>query len=81
MSLQKFIPYLVVELLVEIVVVDDVDFTLVLLDIEGIFDVERLVVHSLVVRSCCAKLLSPYLCCELRVEQLVDLIVVVKVVL
>ena len=81
MSLQKFIPYLVVELLVEIVVVDDVDFAYVLLDVEDTLDVEHLVVHSLVVRSCCAKPLSPYLCCELRVEQLVDLIVVVKVVL
>ena len=71
-------PYLVVELLVEIVVVDDVDFAYVLLDVEDTLDVERLVVHSLVVRSCCAKPLSPYLCCELRVEQLVDLIVVVQ---
>ena len=74
-------PYLVVELLVEIVVIDDVDFAYVLLDVEDTLDVEHLVVHSLVVRSCWAKPLSPYLCCELRVEQLVDLIVVVKVVL
>ena len=66
MLLQKFVfSYLVVKYLVEIVVVDDVDFAYVLLDVEGALDVERLVVHSLVVRSCCAKPLSPYLCCEL----------------
>ena len=74
-------PYLVVELLVEIVVVDDVDFAYVLLDVEGTLGVERLVVHSLVVRSCCSKALSPYRCCELCVDQLVDLIIVVAVVL
>ena len=81
MSLQNFIPYFVVELLVEIVVAEDVDFAYVLLDIEGTLDVERLVVHSLVVRSCCAKPLSPYFCCELCVDQLVDLILVVVIVL
>ena len=57
MLLQKFFPYLVVELLVDIFVVDDVDFAYVLLDIEGALGVERLVIHSLVVRSCCSKAL------------------------
>ena len=74
-------PYLVVELLVEIVVADDVDFAYVLLDVEGALDVEHLFVHSLVVRSCCAKPLFPYLCCELLLNQLVVLIIVVAVVL
>ena len=78
---RNYFPYLVVELLVEIVVVDDVDFAYVLLDVEDTLDVERLFVHSLVVRSCCAKPLSPYLCCELCVDQLVDLIHVVAIVL
>ena len=78
---RNYFPYLVVELLVEIVVVDDVDFAYVLLDVEDILDVERLFVHFLVVRSCCARPLSPYLCCELCVDQLVDLIHVVAIVL
>ena len=65
MLLQKFFPYLVVELLVEIVVVDDVVFAFVLLDVEGILDVECLVVCSLVVRSGCSQRCLPYLCCEL----------------
>ena len=52
-----FFPYLVVEPLVEIGVADDVDFTYVLLDVEDTLDVERLVVHSLVVRSCCPNML------------------------
>ena len=55
MLLQKFFPYLVVKLLVKIVVADDVDFAQVLLDVEGTLDFERLVVHFLVMRSCCSK--------------------------
>ena len=43
-------------------------FSYVLLDVEDTLGVERLVVHSLVVRSCCR--CSPYFCCELAVEQL-----------
>ena len=66
-------PYLVVELFVEIVVADDVDFAYVLLDVEDILGVERLVGHSLIVKSGppgCSQRCLPYLCCELAVEQL-----------
>ena len=57
MLLQKFFPYLAVELLVEIFVVDEVDYAYVLLDIEGALGVESLIVHSLVVRSWFSKAL------------------------
>ena len=70
MLLQKFFPYLVVGLLLGIFVADDVDFAYVLLDVEDTLGVERLVVHSLVVRSCCSQRCSPYSCCKLAVEQL-----------
>ena len=62
-------PYLVVEFLVEIIVTDDVDFAHVLLDVEGILNVERLVVHYLVVRSGCSQRCLPYLCCELLLNH------------
>ena len=51
MSLQKFIPF-VVELLVELLIVDDAHFPMLLMDVERKVVVELLKVHSLVVRSC-----------------------------
>ena len=63
-------PYLVVELLVEIIVADDVDFAYVLLDVEDTLGVERLIVHSLAVRSRCAKPLSQLSCLILNLMSL-----------
>ena len=54
----------------------------VLLDVEDILDVERLVVHSLVVRSCCSKMLFSISLMRISVlNNIVDLIIVVAVVL